>query len=303
MKKFLLGLSLFMVMINVSFIAHAQGPSIGAKKRVAVATFRIRQNSVLHGVEAFEFARTATEKIINAFADTKRFVIMDRTAVSRLQKEKQIQMLGFEHSKINADLGAVAKADIYCTGEVQNVSVAPKYDTQGKFLGYDGDVELQMKIFDLSTGTLILSKDVRGGTEIGGGFLSVLSLYQDTPSKAVFKALNNVERRIKDAIGEAFPVEGKIVEILGRDDRKECFLVSLGSDLGFKKGNKLIVTEVSRIKVDGVMYPRQKQIGEVEITEIEPDGVFSEAVCTGSDGQAIIKKYESGYNLVLRSLK
>lgn len=303
MKKYFLGLSVFMMMLNVSIISYAQGPAIGVKKRVAVATFSIRQNSVLHGVEAYEFARTATEKIINAFAETKRFVIMDRTAVSKLQKEKQIQMLGYEHSKINVDLGAVAKADIYCTGEVQNVSVAQKYDTQGKFLGYDGDVEMQMKIYDLSTGSLILSKDVRGGTEMGGGFLSMLSLYQDSPSKAVFKALNNAERRIKDAIGEAFPVEGKIVEILSREDRRESFLVSLGSDLGFKKGNKIIVTEVSRIRVDGIMYPRQKQIGEIEITEIEPDGVFSEAVCTGSDGQSIIKKYESGYNLVLRSQK
>jgi hypothetical protein len=303
MKKYLLCFIVFFVLTSISIMAFAQGPVIGGKKRVAVADFTIRQNNVLNGLEAREFARTSTEKIIDAFASLKRFTIMDRTAVSRLQREKQIQMLGYEHALVKADLGAVAKADIYCTGEVQNVSVVRKYDTQNKFLGYDGTIELQLKMYDLSTGTLIMSKVVRGGTEIGGGLFSIFSLYQDTPSKAVFKALNNAENRIKEAVEAAFPVEGKIVEVIERKENKECFLVSLGSDLGFKNGNRLMVLEVFQTKIDGVPYTRQKKIGEVEIITVEADGTFSEVVPVGDIGQMMVNKFESGYTLVLRSQK
>jgi curli biogenesis system outer membrane secretion channel CsgG len=304
MKKYLLCLTIvFLAITNTSILAYTRGPVIGEKKRVAIADFTIRQNEVLKGLEAKEFARTSTEKIIDAFASVKRFIIMDRTAVARLQREKQIQMLGYEDAPVNADLKAVAKADIYCTGEVQNVSVAQKFDNQNKFLGYDGTVELQLKVYDLSTSTLIMSKVVKGGTEIGGGIFRLIPAYQDTPSKAVFKALNNVENRIKEAVEEAFPVEGKIVEIIERKENKECFLVSLGSNLGFKNGNRLMVIEVFQTKIDGVLFTRQKKIGEVKIKTVEADGIFSEAVPVGDGGQMLINKFESGYNLVLRSQK
>lgn len=303
MNKYFFSMFVLFLTLNLSCSAFADGPAIGVKKRVAVADFTIRQNNVINGSESEEFARTATEKIINAFAALKRFTILDRTVVGRLQQEKQVQMLGFKTANVKADLGAVAKADIYCTGEVQNVSVSKQFDKQGQFLGYDGDVELQIKIYDLSTGSLIFSSSVRGGTEIGGGLFSVFKLYQDTPSKAIFKSLNNAEKRIREVVGEAFPMEGKIVEILGRDEGKESFLISLGSDLGFKNGSSLIVMEVSQIVVDGVSYPRQKQIGGLEISQIEPDGTFSEAKPTDNSGQIIIKKQEAGYKIVLRSRK
>lgn len=297
MKKLILFFSTLVVMIIAFGNLWAAPPDLVSKKRVAVAEFTIRQNRVLHGRDAAAFANSATEKIINAFASLKRFTILDRTVVDRLKDDNRKNRGGYK-------VGASKDADVFCTGVVQNVSVTEKYDGNGKFLGYDGDVELQLKIYDLSTGTLVLSKDVRGGTEIGGGLLSLLSLYQDTPSKAVFKALNNAERRIKDTIEEAFPVEGKIVEVLDTAAEKERFLISLGSNLGFRKGDEVIVIEVSQLKINGVNYPRQKEIGRLEIKKVEPDGTFSEAEVADKGGQIIIKKYESGsYNLVLRSFK
>lgn len=303
MKRFLILAVAVWSILGATRPAFAAGPELIAKKRVAVADFSIRQNRFLNGPEATEFARTATEKIINAFAELKKFKILDRTVVKRLQREKQIQMLGYKTKTIKADLGAVGKADIYCTGEVQNISVAEKYDNNRQFLGYDGEVEMQIRIYDLSTGALILSKDVRGGTEAGGGLLSIFRLYQDTPSKAIFKALNNAEREIKDTVKAAFPVEGGIVEIVSREDGEERVLITLGSELGFKDGDELSVIEVSQVKVNGVLYPRQKEIGRVEITRVEPDGTFSEAKVEGKDGKVIIQKYEAGYKLVLRSRK
>jgi curli biogenesis system outer membrane secretion channel CsgG len=301
MKKYSVPLLVFALIIAHTMLATAGGPVIGQKKRVAVADFTIRQNPALNGAAANQFARTTTEKVIDAFASLKRFTVMDRTAVARLQREKQIQMLGYENATVKADLGAVAKADIYCTGEVQNVSVAQKYDYQHKFLGYDGMVELQLKMYDLSTGALILSKVVKGGTQIGGGLFSMFNLYQDTPSKAVFKALNDAEKKIIEAIDEAFPVEGKIVEVLERAEHKESFLVGMGTDQGCKKGNRLDVFEVLQTRVDGVPYTRKKKICEVEITSVDPDGVFSEVSPLDDNGQMMIKKYDAGYNMVLRA--
>ncbi|NTV68216.1 MAG: hypothetical protein HGB06_11200 [Chlorobaculum sp.] len=296
MKKMLLCFMVLVSLLSIATPSFAAPPDLIAKKRVAVGTFTIGQNRVLRGHESSEFANAATEKIINAFAALKRFTILDRSAANRLQLDLKNYSGGYK-------VGASKAADIYCTGSVQNVSVSEKYDSNGKFLGYDGDVELQLKIYDLTTGTLVLSKDVRGGTEIGGGLLSVIRFYQDTPSKAVFKSLNNAERRIKDAVEEAFPVEGKIVEVIETKAENETFLTTLGSNLGFKKGDTVLVIEMTQIKVNGVNYPRQKEIGSLEITKIEPDGNFSEARVLAKGGEVIIKKFESGYNLVLRSQK
>lgn len=303
MMKNLFGVYIFLLVLSLSATAYPQGPSIPVKKRVAVADFTIRDSGRHYRRGAREFARTATEKVINAFAGLNRFSIVDRTVVKRIQAEKQIQMLGYASAPVKANLGAVAKADIYCTGQVQNVSVARKYDTKNKFLGYDADVELQIKIYDLAAGTLVCSKDVRGGTEIGGGVLSLLSFYQDTPSKAVLKALNNAERRIRDYIDEAFPIEGKIVDIIERNEGGERFLITLGSNLGFTSKNKLAVIETSQIRVDGVLYPKQNKIGELKITKVAADGIFSEAKPVSNNGQTILQKYESGYNLIIRSEK
>jgi len=303
MKKYLSGVLAIVITLSMSTLSFARDTELAAKRKVAVAEFAIRENRVVSGRDAKEFARTATEKIINAFAALKRFTILDRVSVTQLQRDKQIQMLGNKNRAVNARLAAVGKADIYCVGEVQNVSVSEQYDSKGKFLGYDGEVELQIRLYDLATGSLVLSKDVRGGTEMGGGILSVLSLYQDTPSKAVFKALNNAERRIKDAIEEAFPVEGKIAEVIDASNEQETFLTTMGSELGFRSGDKLMVIEVSTLKVNGVSYPRQKEIGQLEITKVEPDGTFSEARVSGDGGQNIVTKYGSGANLVLRSVK
>lgn len=297
MKNLFLSFATFVVMLSAGGNLWASPTDLCSKKRVAVAEFSIGQNKVLRGRDASSFADAATEKIINAFAALKRFTILDRTVAERLKDDNRKNRGGYK-------VGASKDADVLCIGTVQNVSVAEKYDDKGKFLGYDGDVELQIKIYDLSTGDLVLSKDVRGGTEIGGGLLSLFNFYQDTPSKAAFKALNNAERRIKDTIEEAFPVEGKIVEVIDTANEKERFLISLGSNLGFRKGDEVIVIEVSSLKINGKDYPRQKEIGRLEITKIEPDGTFSEAEVTDKGGQLIIKKYESGsYNLVLRSLK
>lgn len=295
MKKILFCAIALVSLLSFSTKLYAASELV-VKKNVAVGAFSIRQNRVLKGRDASDFANAATEKIINAFATLKRFTILDRSVVKRLQLEKKIHSGGYK-------LGAGKGADIYCTGSVQNVSVSEKYDDKGKFLGYDGDVELQLKIYDLSSGTLLISKDVRGGTELGGGLLSLLNYYQDTPSKAVFKALNNAERRIKDAVEEAFPVEGKIVEVIETKEENEAFLTTLGSSLGFKKGDTVMVIEMTQIKINGANYPRQKEIGELQITKIEPDGSFSEARVKEKGGQVIIKKFESGYNLVLRSRK
>ena len=303
MKKYLSCVLAMVIILSSSVRSFAASSDLMTKRRVAVAEFSIRQNSVVHGREAREFARTATEKIVNAFAELKRFTLLDRAAVLQLQQEKQIRMLGKKTKSAKAKPGAAGKVDIYCSGEVQNVSVTPKYDSKGKFLGYDGDVELQIWMYDLSTGALVLSKDVRGGTEMGGGILSVLSLYQDTPSKAVFKALNNVERRIKDAIAEAFPVEGKIVEVIDASREQEMFLTTMGSEFGFSNGDKLTVIETTMLHVDGVSVPHQREIGQLEITKVEPDGTFSEARVTGDGGQIIVGKFTSGANLVLRSVR
>jgi len=155
---------------------------------------------------------------------------------------------------------------------------------------------MQIKITDVSTGSVILSTDVKGEPKL----LGFIAKYHNSPSKAAFAALNEAEKEVKKKLRKAFPAEGKIVEILKKKKKKEKFLVSVGSSLGVKKGSKLLVLERTMIELDGQMFPREKEIGQLEVTKIEADGFFSQAKAK-KKGQAIVKKFEEGVELIVRT--
>lgn len=295
-------------------------------------------SDVDQGVTAF--AEAATQKVIDAFVSLDRFDVLDRTAVEAILKEQDFQMSDVVNFESGVELGQIKGADIICVGQLQNVSTVAHYKEKQKendkdsdkekaakavlsglgglfgtkpgtttdnssgdkeLVGYAAVVELQIKITDVSTGSVIMSEDVRGDTKFSqSGLGSLVEHFENSPSKAAFEALNDAKSRIKKELRKAFPVEGKIVEVLRKKKGSEKFLISIGSELGIKEDEKLLVVERTEVEVDGKMFPREKEVGRLKIHKLQPDGYFSSAKAY-KNGDDIVKKIEAGVVLIVRT--
>lgn len=310
MKSFQVSVVLMAILLVLSPDVRAQKLRSGDEKpRVAVVPVsyvKLADSDVFSDVESGvkAFAEAATQKIINAFVDLKRFDVLDRTAVEAILKEQDFQMSDAVDFETGVELGAIKGAEIICVGQLQNVTTVPHYDKKkGDLMGYSGSVEMQIKITDVSTGSVVLSEDVKGDTKMSqSGLFSLVEKFENSPSKAAFEALNDAENRIKKELRQAYPVEGKIVEVMKSKKGKEKFLVSLGSEIGVKDGMKLLVIEQTMIEVDGKNFPREKEVGVLQVTKVSTDGIFSEAKAKDG-GSDIIKKLDAGVDLIIRTKK
>jgi hypothetical protein len=62
----------------------------------------------------------------------------------------------------------------------------------------------------------------------------------------------------------------------------QTILISGGSDMGLKKGDKLKIVEVSEMEVNGKMITRKKDIAELKITKVEDENFSSCSVLSGN---------------------
>ena len=327
MSKFILTICLiFSLVLGGTISAQDRASIAGEKQRVAIlpmgavklADSKVFAN-VSTGVE--EFAKAATDKVVNAFTNLKRFQVLDRGTIEQLMKEQDFQMSDMSDGGGSIDMGGFKGADIVCISQLQNVSATEQFQERQKkvgkvkskgskgksksttlyggtekvSVGFSGSVEFQVKITNVSTGEVLLSKDFKG--ESGSSFFQ---RYEDSRSKAAFAALNAAESELKKKLKKLFPLEGEIVEIIKAKKGKELFLISLGKDLGLKEDDKLIVVEKIPMEVQGKQLTREKEVGRIKVKKLTTDGVFAKAAAY-KNGSRIVKKIKGGAKLVVVS--
>ncbi len=264
--------------------------------------------SIFEDKSAIEaFAEAATQKIVNAFVKMKRVRVVERSAINSLIQEQDFQMTDFANPQSGVQIGEMTGAEYIVQGQLQQVTAFEKeqiWDKKKKFLGFSGSVELNLRIIDVSTGQITESKDIKGSTEAASLFgINVLDLVQDSPSKAAYAALNEAEDKAYEWLKRAFPIEGFIFEIKKEKKGKaKQVYITCGKDLGVRKGDKFKVIEVTKTEVNGKIVNRTKDIGKLEVTKLEEDGVFSKCdVLKG--GKQIFKRMENGEQLKIISVK
>ncbi len=252
------------------------------------------------------FADAATQRAVDAFFKTGRFITLDRTAMEKVMKEQNFQLTDNVDPNSVANIGALLGAQYIVSGQIQQVSTNPAYDpkNQSKLLGYSGTVEIQVTIVDVVTGQTTFSKRVKGSTEIGGfGFIG-LDAYESTPSKAAYKGLDECISDLKKGLKTAFPVEGDIYEITKKDKKKGAVAVSItcGKDIGVKKDDRFKVYEVKVVEINGKTINKTSDVGFVVVKKVEEDGIFSTCEVE-KGGKDIEAKVGAGTKLKVVSVK
>jgi hypothetical protein len=224
------------------------------------------------------FADAATQKMVNAFVKLKRFTVIERTAMEAIMKEQDFQLTDFTNTNTAVQLGNMLGAQYLVQGQLQNVTAFPKYDQKkpDKLLGYSSEVEMQIRIIDVSTGEITASKDVKGNTS-GEGLLAWVDMMEDNPNKAAYKALNEAEKKMYDWLKIAFPVEGEIFEILKTKKKEGAAVVSItcGKDLGVRKDDVFKVYTEKEVTVGTKTVKKTTDVGKLVVKKVEEDGVFS----------------------------
>lgn len=269
-------------------------------------TYEQQAEPLFADVAAVEaFAEATTQKVVGQFVKLKRFTVIERTALDKIIKEQDAQMSDLFDPTKAVNFGAVLGAQYIAQGQLQQVTAHPKNDPKGKFMGYSGTVEFQVRIIDVATGEITATKDVKGSTEAGNVFgVSLVDLVESSPSKAAYKALNEAEDAIGKWLKTAFPVTGDLFEVLKTKKKEGATTVSItcGKDLGVKKGDFFRVYEEKDVEINGKIVKKTTDVGKLVVKKTEEDGVFS--TCdVEKGGKSIDEKVKAGIKLKVVSVK
>ncbi len=252
-----------------------------SKPRVAVLPFdmgKISESQVFDKSGAAAFAEAATQKVLNAFVQLKRFTVIERAVIDKVLKEQNFQAGDWTDPNSMTSLGNLLGTQYIIHGQIQNVTTAKK---EKKFIA---SISLNLRIIDVASAEIKNAIDMKGKS----------SPKKEITSKIAYEALDDLENRFVEFIRKAFPVEGKVVKYLEDEGnkkkkngkQKDLVLISCGKEMGVRVGDRFLMVKEEDISVDGKMYKRQKAVGKLVVKRLEVDGIFS--VCEVLEGKKVL---------------
>lgn len=241
-----------------------------------------------------QYGETAviTEEVSNAFIKTKRFILVDRTKLDALKKEKELQKTEDFIDGTTIEQGKNLGAQFLIS------STLSSYSNNGDVCKFS----LTLKVIDVATGQIIASEliQVKGGSSAGSLTNSLLGSRvpsSNSQEGALRKALKEIQPEIETFVYNNFPATFVIVEISLKNKKGEAqtILISGGSDMGLKAGDKLKIVEVSELEVNGKKMTRKKDISELKVNKVEDENFSSCSVLSGNAD--LPTKFDSNANL------
>lgn len=279
------------------------------------STFTFAQEKLSIGILAFTYASNSVNSqdaysisdiVVNAFVETKRFNVVDRTKMNEVNSEKELQKSeAFIEGDALVQQGKNIGAQFLVSGHISNVSKKQEWKTRTKLDGttenyqaYTATITFSCKIIDVETGQIVNSESF---TNDGSGFLGLNGA--TSLDDAFRKGLSNLEASIDSWVGKNFPLEIPFVEVVEKDKKgnPSTVLIAAGSDFGIIKGDKLKIMEISEVTVNGVTKTRKKEIGEVKVSKVD-DGSFS--TCSVSSGAVeLLTALNESKKIIIQTVK
>ncbi|MDD2960606.1 MAG: hypothetical protein PHR45_00795 [Muribaculaceae bacterium] len=227
---------------------------VSGKEVVCVQSFSHADNIGTNYVEMLR------NKVIEGMTKTNRFRLIDAESDPVLKAESQRRTQESALNDDNAMLESIKTlgANYVLSGHVASITSTRNVDSKGN-VSYNSKVTFQLKVYELSTGTVISNKTFEASSS------SLFSLHK-TQGDAIVGAVDNADNPMKNFVDEVFKIQGAIVEISEskKDEAKKVY-ISIGSDKGILKGQKLDVymeREVAGRKAS-------KLIGELKVEAVE----------------------------------
>ena len=235
------------VVAMVALVANAQKPVMYA------GTF-YKGDKVSEG-----HALQVRSSIVSGIVDTNRFDVRDTDSDKQLaaESERRASEEAMGDEKARTEVMAEMAAQYLLYGFITECD-AVKSTTEGGF-AYKGNVAYTVKVVETATKKVVATKDFKlTGMLSGGG---------DTPDEAITDALKHVKNDMKNFVDENFKLKAVVLgegfEVKKDKEMVSC-LITLGSDHGVEKGQRLDVSVINII----AGRETNKVIGQITIQEV-----------------------------------
>ncbi|WP_196890067.1 CsgG/HfaB family protein [Aureivirga sp. CE67] len=280
------------LLITLLFVSIA----FGQKKTVAITAFETKSNNI-----SSNYVKAIEDKVKEAFHNTNRFHIVDRTSMDKIKREKELQKTedfidGKTVMQSNFD-GATQ----LITGSISQVDISKIVSKDNSYY-YDCKISFSLQVIDTESGQVLASELIQPKKSLMGGLGDLASIgSSNTPQKAFLKSLNGTQKSINKFVGKHFPVTTSIIEISKATSSKaKLLLINSGANNGAKKNQIFSVNELKSMEVNGKNILRKKMIGKIKITKVEGDEISEAKVIKG--GEEILSKFKSGVKIECYSL-
>ena len=217
-----------------------------------------------------------TSVVAGLFA-TGRFELKDIDSERQIaaEKERRSSEDAMNNAAALMEHTTETAAEYLLYGGVTQCSISKSPSQDGKTMYYTADISYSVKIVKYSNKEVVVSKDYKL-TGFRHGFGS-------TPDAAVIDATAHIKNDMKNLVDEHFKLEGEVLGEGYETDKKgkkmETCLISLGSDFGLTKGQRLEVSCVEKVAGRDVT----KIIGQITITEVMAGDLSQCKVTKGGD--------------------
>lgn len=197
------------------------------KNKVAVLDFQLQGD----GFETEDMGRIVAEWFVTALVRTGRFDVVERALLEKIISEHKLSLSGIVDEKTASDMGKLLGVKVIISG-----SVLKLHDV----------LEVNARIIDVETGSIIAAENVKSDASLG--------LQAMIPPMA-------------QKIARNFPLQGYVVK-----RQEQTLTIDLGRMAGVQQGMKFIIFKEGEV----VKHPRtgeildvtQIQTGVLEITDV-----------------------------------
>ena len=253
--------------------------------------------------------QTIEEATTQGFIRAKRFLLVDRSKMDAINKERNLQKSEeFIMSNFTVEQRAAVGAQFFVQGNVtnwsetsQNVKFTTSKGEVKYSMRYDATLSVSIRVLDVSTGVADIATTLTGSSMSGGFFLGMPQ--KGSAADALSGAINNLTAEVDKWIGKAFPAQFTIVEITKSSDSKGAIevLVAGGSGTGLVKGEKLVVMYETVFDVGGVEKKRVQEVGRLKIKSLDGEDFSVCKVIKGGPG--ILQKINEKDKVYAQTIK
>lgn len=223
---------------------------------------------------------------------------MNRVQLIDVETESSLNMEGIRRGKESAmydqtaRMGAIKTlgAQYIITGTVSNVSGEYHKSESGGY--YNGNIVYSLSVVRVEDGVTVGTKNVT--------YAGLTGNTGTTADEAVVSTLNRVKQSMDNFVNEYFKLKGTIVEMKEtnkKGDTAKLLYISLGSEAGMAKGQKLDVFGVKMIA--GI--ESQEEVGSLTIEEVVAPTLSLCKVTKG--GKEIMAAFRDGVELRVETKK
>ncbi|HNY01710.1 MAG TPA: hypothetical protein PKG48_03945, partial [Bacteroidales bacterium] len=265
-KRFLI--LLLFLLLNHGLLAQ-EGKSV-----VAILPFRSD-----YGAGSQADQNNIAEMVAQSAVSTGRFTLFNEDRLKQYLAENKVAGAPGDSANTIAYINLCKSLGVHflVAGNIKNISTKPTTDILGK-TAYTAHVIFSLKLIDVMNEKTRIVKEFDSYGLIGG----YVNMSYETEQNAILKTIQGLKRQVTTFFNDQFSVSFALVDVL-REKKGEAERVQLlgGKNLGLSKNMKLKVLRVSVLTYNGREVTRRKQVGTLNVVEIQGEEVSEAEVLEG----------------------